>query len=309
MAQNTDFLKYLSANTQDEKWGLICTTVGYQNVNPYEPYPVAAHPSDYNFSTDGRILDEYQLVYITEGEGYFQSMSCEITRIEAGTILLLFPGEQHLYYPNPETGWKEMWVGFRGSQADTVIQNFFSPANPMLKVGVRESIVGLYNRIISYSTDDIRGTQQVIAGVISHLLGRVYYEQINYSNRGNKNTDKINQAQMLLRENIATKLSPADIAARLSMSYSLLRSLFKTVTGVSMSTYQQQLKLNLAKELLTTSSKNISEIAYETGFESVSRFCCFFKQHMNITASNFRTKHGILHKTGRIYNEEVEEDA
>ena len=104
---------------------------------------------------------------------------------------------------------------------------------------------------------------------------------------------------MLLRENIATHLSPADIAARLSMSYSLLRSLFKSITGISMSSYQQQLKLNLAKELLTTSTKNISEIAYETGFESVSRFCCFFKQHMKITASEFRTQHGILHKTNR----------
>ncbi len=307
MHQRTDFLKYLSANLQDEKWGLVCTTVGYQNVNPYAPYPVAAHPSDYNFSNDGRILDEYQLVYITEGEGFFQSSSCEMTHIEAGTILLLFPGERHLYYPNPETGWKEMWVGFRGTQADTTIRNFFSTAEPTLKVGVRESIVGLYHKIISYSTDDIRGTQQVIAGVISHLLGRIYYEQINYTNRGNKNTDKINQAQLLLRENIATKLSPADIADRLSMSYSLLRSLFKTITGVSMSTYQQQLKLNLAKELLTTSSKNISEIAYETGFESVSRFCCFFKQHMHITASDFRSKNGILHKKGLTYNEEEEE--
>ena len=148
----------------------------------------------------------------------------------------------------------------------------------------------------------------MIAGVISHLLGRVYYEQINYSNRGNKNTDKINQAQMLLRENIATHLSPADIAAKLSMSYSLLRSLFKTITGISMSSYQQQLKLNLAKELLTTSSKNISEIAYETGFESVSRFCCFFKQHMHITASEFRTKNGILHKSSRHHTTTEEEN-
>ena len=202
-----------------------------------------------------------------------------------------------------------MWIGFRGTHADTIIRNYFSKQDPLLKVGVRESIVSLYNKVISYSESGFRGAQQVIGGIISHLLGRIYYEHVNYTNRGNKNTDKINQAQLMLRENIATHLSPADIAARLSMSYSLLRSLFKSITGVSMSSYQQQLKLNLAKELLTTSTKNISEIAYETGFESVSRFCCFFKQHMNITASNFRTKHGILHKSGRSYNEEVEEDA
>lgn len=296
MSNKSDFLKYPSYTSQDEKWGLVCTTVGYQNVKPHTPYPVAVHPTDYNFTNNGRVLDEFQLIYITEGEGFFQSESCRLQRIEAGTILVLFPGERHLYYPNPDTGWMEMWVGFRGVQAEQTLNNFFQREQPILKVGVRESIVGLYNEVISYSKDGIRGTQQVISGVINYLLGRVYYEQVNYSYRGNKNTDKINQAQMMLREHISTHLSPADIAQQLSMSYSLLRSLFKQMTGVSMSSYQQQLKLNLAKELLTTSSKNISEIAYETGFESVSRFCCFFKQHMNITASEFRLKNGILHK-------------
>ena len=299
MTQKNDLLKYLSYNIQDELWGLVCTTVGYQNVKPHEQYPVSAHPTDYNFTQQGRTLDEFQLIYITEGEGHFQSDSCPLRPIEAGTVILLYPGERHLYYPNPETGWREMWIGFKGNHAETILQNYFSKSDPLLKVGVRESIVSLYNKVISYSENSFRGAQQVIAGIISHLLGRVYYEHVNFSNRGNKNTDKINQAQMLLRENIATHLSPADIAARLSMSYSLLRSLFKTITGVSMSSYQQQLKLNLAKELLTTSTKNISEIAYETGFESVSRFCCFFKQHMKITASEFRTQHGILHKTNR----------
>ena len=132
MLQPTDFLKYPSANAQDEKWGLVCTTVGTQNVKPHAPYPVAIHPTDYNFTNNGRVLDEYQLVYITEGEGFFQSSSCEMTRVEAGTILLLFPGERHLYYPNPDTGWNEMWVGFRGAQVDTTIRNFFSRKTPML---------------------------------------------------------------------------------------------------------------------------------------------------------------------------------
>lgn len=296
MVTKGDFLMYPTCTAQDEKWGLVCTTVGYQNVKPHTPYPVAVHPSDYNFTNNGRVLDEYQLVYITEGEGFFQSESCQLQRIEAGTILLIFPGERHLYYPNPDTGWRELWVGFRGMQADQAVLNFFKRSEPILKVGVRESIVELYNKVISYSKDGIRGTQQVISGVIAYLLGHVYYEQVNYAYRGNKNTDKINQAQMMLREHISSHLSPADIAVQLNLSYSLLRSLFKQVTGVSMSSYQQQLKLNLAKELLTTSSKNISEIAYETGFESVSRFCCFFKQHMGITASDFRMRNGILHK-------------
>ncbi len=299
MAYKQDFSKYLVTNAQDEKWGMLCTTVGCQNATPHAPYPVSTHPSDYNFTKNGRILDEYQLVYITEGEGWFQTATSEPQRIEAGTILLIFPGERHLYYPNPETGWREMWVGFRGPQADAMTGNFFAGDHPLLRVGVRESIVALYREIMELAQSDVRGCQQVIAGIIAHLLGRIYYDRIHFAARGNKNTDKINQAQLMLREHISTRISPAEVAARLSMSYSLLRNLFKQMTGVSMSAYQQHLKLNLAKELLSNSTKNISEIAYETGFESVSRFCCFFRQHMNITASEFRAKNSIRQLKGR----------
>lgn len=299
MAYKQDFSKYLVTNAQDEKWGLLCTTVGCQNATQHAPYPVTAHPSDYNFTKNGRILDEYQLVYITEGEGWFQSDDCEMQRIEAGTILLVFPGKRHLYYPNPETGWREMWVGFRGPQAEAMADNFFSNEQPLLRIGVRESIVCLYREIMELAQSDVRGCQQVIAGIIAHLLGRIYYDRIRFAARGNKNTDKINQAQLMLRENITTRISPAEVAERLSMSYSLLRNLFKQMTGVSMSSYQQHLKLNLAKELLSNSTKNISEIAYETGFESVSRFCCFFRQHMQITATEFRNKNSVRNHKNR----------
>lgn len=299
MVNGNDFLKYLVTNAQDEKWGMTCTTVGFQNVAPHTPYPVSAHPTDYSFTKNGRVLDEFQLVYIIEGEGSFRSDSSEPQTIESGTILLVFPGERHVYYPNPETGWKEMWVGFRGPQAETMINNFFSKEQPVIRIGVRESVVQLYHEVMEFAQNDVRGNQQVIAGIIAHLLGSLYYNQLNFTSRGNKNLDKINQAQLLLREHISTHISPAEVAARLSMSYSLLRSLFKQITGVSMLSYQQHLKLNLAKDLLSNSSKNISEIAYETGFESVSRFCCFFRQHMQITASEFRAKHRSLPRRNR----------
>ena len=209
---------------------------------------------------------------------------------------MLFPGVEHSYYPNPEVGWQEFWVGFKGEILNKVLVSFFTPREPILKIGIRESLIELYDRIIGYSKMDTIGCQQVIGGIIFHILGRLYYEKTISRTGPIKKVEKINQAQILLRNNLSTHLLPADIADKLNMSYSSLRSQFKAVTGVSMSYYQQQLKLNLAKELLTTSTKNISEIAYESGFESVSRFCCLFRKHMQITASEFRAKNSVIHK-------------
>ncbi len=101
-------LKYLVANAADESWGLFITTIGFQSIQANTPYPPKNHPSSYLFRTEaGRRLNEFQLIYITEGEGVFESTSCEPLKITAGTIIFLFPNEWHTYKPDKKTGWQE----------------------------------------------------------------------------------------------------------------------------------------------------------------------------------------------------------
>ena len=67
---NSIHLKYLVISQTDLKWGMTINSVGFQNIAANMPYPPGNHPSRYLFSTDnGRILNEYQLLYITRGGG------------------------------------------------------------------------------------------------------------------------------------------------------------------------------------------------------------------------------------------------
>ena len=102
---SADQLKYLSINSQDEDWGIVVTTVGYQFIPPEGQYPQSAHPESYNFKPQtGRILNEYQLVYIIKGNGYFSSQSVRKQRISAGTMILLFPGNGTAIIPTSRLG-------------------------------------------------------------------------------------------------------------------------------------------------------------------------------------------------------------
>ena len=75
-----DILHYLPRSSRDELWGVVCTTAGHQHVPPGTDYPVSRHPAGYHFSKGkGRVLDEFQLVYITAGRGRFESASCPPT--------------------------------------------------------------------------------------------------------------------------------------------------------------------------------------------------------------------------------------
>ncbi|MBL8992063.1 MAG: AraC family ligand binding domain-containing protein, partial [Spirochaetia bacterium] len=63
---------------------------------------------------DGRVLDCYALVYLSEGRGVFQSHSQKKTVIGAGTAFHLFPGEWHSYGPEENGFWTEHWLMFDG---------------------------------------------------------------------------------------------------------------------------------------------------------------------------------------------------
>ena len=115
--------KYLVANENDLRWGLTISTVGYEEIGPGDPYPTKGHADGYYFDVEkGRTLNEFQLLYVMEGEGTFCSSHLNTTKIREGDLFLLFPGEWHTYSPCREVGWKSYWIGFSGRNMDDRVE-------------------------------------------------------------------------------------------------------------------------------------------------------------------------------------------
>jgi len=74
------------------------------------------------------------------------------------------------------------------------------------------------------------------------------------------------------------------------MSYSKFRQAFKKSTGLSPNQYYLNIRLNKAKELLTSTSLNINEIAYHTGFESIFYFSKLFKKKNGVSPKDYRNE-------------------
>ena len=68
-----DILNYLTFTDEDVTWGGVVSFVETQDVGAGESYPPGDHPKRYFFSPEtGRVVDEFQLVYITLGSGWFR---------------------------------------------------------------------------------------------------------------------------------------------------------------------------------------------------------------------------------------------
>jgi AraC-like DNA-binding protein len=286
-------LSYLTIGGNDEDWGIVVTTVGNQTIPANTVYPPRQHPESYFFAPEkGRVLNEYQLIYITQGEGWFTSQSSKKRqKVNAGTMIMLFPDEWHSYKPDNETGWCEYWTGFRGQHIDNrVMKGFFTKSEPVFNIGLSTKIVDFYEDIIRIAQEEKAGCQQMISSIVLSILGCVYYKNKNLQYTDSHIVDRINKAKDLIKSNIESAMSQEDIAKKIGVGYSWYRRMFKEYTGVSPAQYQLQQKLIRAKEILTTTNKTVSEIAFSLHFENVCQFSTFFKKKEGITPSEFRRR-------------------
>ena len=283
--------KYLIATERDAEWGLTISTVGREIIAPGEAYPTKGHADGYYFDIQkGRTLDEYQLLYQPEGEGVFQSEHIPETRIKAGDIFLLFPGEWHPYPPSATKGWKSYWRGFKGKNIDDRVKaGVLSPEKPIYHVGFSNEILALYEEAYKTAQEEAAYSQQTLAGIVNHLIGTMYSLERNIVlNKNTQHVDLINKGRLRIRETLEEAVSIQDISQELGISYSSFRKLFKEYTGMAPAMYQQSLRLQRAKELLSTTDESIKEIAYRLNFESPDYFSAKFKNQTGMKPSDFR---------------------
>ena len=205
-------------------------------------------------------------------------------------MFLLFPGEWHSYHPNPHTGWKSHWIGFKGKNMDDRVKaGFLTPEKPIYHVGYSFVLEGLYQRALDEAMKENAYSQQLMAGIVNHLIGMMYSLERNIElNKNHMHVDMINRARLRIRESLESDLTIQKIAEDLGVSYSNFRKLFKEYTGLSPATYQQDLRLLRAKELLSTTDLTIKEIAYRLNFESPDYFSAKFKAKMGCKPSEIR---------------------
>ncbi len=287
-----DYVKYLTYSEGDSDWGLVCTVAGYTNINKGETYPKLNHPMDYMFNWEkGRVIFEYQLLYIVKGEGLFESNETGTIKVKQGSVILLFPDVWHRYKPNFETGWEEHYIGFKGKIVDQwVKKKLFVPSHPIFQIGINHDIETFFQMTFSSVKDEKAGYQQAVSGLIMALITQISAISKNINVGGSAIDAIIANSKLLMQKKLKEEINIAQLAIEMGVGYSWFRKTFKEYTGISPLQYILQLRIQASKILLVSSNLLIKEIAYELGFESAFYFSRIFKLKCGITAEEYRKK-------------------
>jgi AraC-like DNA-binding protein len=290
--QNESFVKYINAGPLDKDWGLYLTVAGNAKIPPSLIYPPRVHPSGYYFTWEkGRILQEYQINYITEGTGVFET-STDQFQVVPGSILILRPGLWHRYKPDPATGWNEHYVGFNGDFCSKLFNDgFFQSKKPVLYVGFQENLLKLFLEIIQLVKEEKTGHQQMGAANTILLLSSILSVTRNQEFAGKSIEHTIRKACLFFRENLNTNVNIEDLARKLHVGYSYFRQMFRKYTGISPTQYHLSLRIQKAKDLLVSTDKSFKEIAIDLGFESYFYFSRIFKDKTGKSPMEFRKEH------------------
>ena len=291
-----NYYKYLPVSKADEAWGLTVLNVGATHIAPMDSYPLAPHPDHHNLSWKaGRVLSEYQIIYIINGEGEFESEHQPRLKITAGTIIILFPNERHRYRPNTKTGWDEYWIGIKGPIVENLLATgFLKSDNPCMYIGFHQPLLDIYSKIIDQSVAEINGYQQLISGAALHLLGVIYAISKQNSNENTQSEQVINKAKCMFRANVSTPYTAEKAAADLNVGYSWFRKHFKMHTGVSPGQYYLHLKIEQGKEMLGLKKYSIKDIAFELNFESSYYFSNVFRKKTGLRPTEYRKQAAFI---------------
>lgn len=88
--------------------------------------------------------------------------------------------------------------------------------------------------------------------------------------------------------NLSSQLSLQVLANALSINASYLSSMFKKEMGITMTEFINSQRINLAIQLLNSSSLSIQSIAWHVGLNDVNYFSRIFKRIVGLTPSDYR---------------------
>jgi AraC-like DNA-binding protein len=284
-----DFFRYLPVSPRDRQWGLYVTAVGFMALRNGKGWIAKGHSAAHDFTWhEGRVLQEYAIVYFTQGQCEFESNATGTLLLYPGDVLFLFPSVWHRYRPKGDVGWEQSWVTFQGEYADRLCERgFLRIAEPVLHAGVDARISRAFTALLDHVRGEPLGLQQIVAADALQILATIL-SAIHHRQTTSQVHEAVRRAKAAIEASAEGLPTIQQIAEEVGLSRSYFHQVFKECTGLSPYQYHLQVQVGRAQEFLRSSTLSVKQIAKAVKFRSPYQFCRTFKKKTGMTPCQYR---------------------
>ena len=242
---------------------------------------------------------EYELTFIVKGKGR-RLVGDSYQYFESGDLVLIGPELPHTWVSDS---------GLKGNCEAVVIQfsvEFIERFTALDELSGIRKMLTLSNQGISINENKSASLKEVLKGLpyksgiekVTHLLhildtlSRVkmttlaspFFQPL----KGRENEKRINIVCQYIQKHATETLTIHKAAALIHLSPSAFCKFFKRMTAKTFSDYVNEIRItNVCNDLLAT-DKQVAEIAYENGFETLTYFNRIFLKKKNMSPSSYR---------------------
>ena len=140
-------------------------------------------------------------------------------------------------------------------------------------------------------------------GYLRHVAEEIF--QIKNQNVEKQNEDVVNQVKRYIAEHISGDTSLYALAQQVHFSQEYLLRTFKKKEGITILQYINDLKLGMAKQLLSGSELPVKEIAEQLGFASQGYFGRFFRSKTGLSPNAWRDGEKRRHRPDNLLEKDI----
>ena len=303
--RQTEFSRFLSPQRfaiQDGK---------YLYTLPQElPIDLVLYRFDLAYPSVPNYHDHYEVNYVLHGEARLRC-GADNYRCSEGDLLLLSAGVFHFLEPAEGSELEMLALYFapeavRAAGSTDVDLEYLvmfpgadgrrAPRIPLTEDS-RARVMELYRRIARELADKRDFHRIAVKNALSEILllaGRAIAfgrTPLGAPRVPIKDAQRLKPVFDIIRRGYTEPIAHGELARAAGMSPEGFSRYFKRVTGHTVTEYITRYRIDKAKELLLSGGREVTWIAYETGFQSHSYFDRVFRSIAKLTPQEFRTKY------------------
>ena len=249
-------------------------------------FPHARH----HFRSRPEGADAWILLYCTDGSGWVDYQGARYV-LGPGQSFIIPAGAPHAYGADDAAPWTLYWVHFKGDMAPYFAEGcdrVCAMADPD-----HDRITGrttLFEELF-LAVEAGFGDEQLryACATLYHFLGTFRYLQAGYQTRREEDgLDIIARCRDFIREHIEQHISLEDLCRFTGFSPARCNAVFKRHTGMPPGAYVQEMRIQLAMQLVDLTDLHVNQVCHKVGIEDPYYFSRLFRKRTGSSPSAWR---------------------